>query len=466
MDFPLFFLDYFGNRLLIAVVASLHVFINHPFAVGAYPLVVLLEWWGWRKGSAEWDNLAYKITRVLFIITTSVGALTGVGIWLTTALIAPFGIGSLIRVFFWGWFFEWLVFISEVILILIYYMTWKKLASGLHKKIHIGIGVTLSAFSWITMVVITAILGFMMGSGKWPETQSFLSAVFNPIYLPQLAFRTTFAMILAGLCIWFMLFFFTRKAAELRRKSVRFVAIWMLAWIPLWIAALAWYWSVVPDAMLANINVALLTQKFMHWHETLGIIMAAAAGVIVLTVLIGCVTPRFLPRVALLIPFVICVWLFGHFERVREFVRKPYVIADYMYSNGVRVSELPIFQRDGILPYATYVDNHSVTSTNAADAGRDVFMIACSRCHTTVGVNSVIDKFQDLYGDGQWDEGAMSAFISSMHNTRTYMPPFPGNEKEANALIEYMKKLRSDREPIFGGQTAWSPKPSSKDNAD
>ena len=64
MDFPIFHLDFFGNRLLIAVIASLHVLINHALAVGAMPLVTLLEWWGWRQGNEDWDRLAAEIPEV------------------------------------------------------------------------------------------------------------------------------------------------------------------------------------------------------------------------------------------------------------------------------------------------------------------------------------------------------------------------------------------------------------------
>ncbi len=451
----MFFLDLFGNRLLIAVVAGLHVFINHPLAVGAYPLVVLMEWWGWKHGSQEWDRLAYRVTFALFIITTSIGALTGVGIWFVTALIAPFGIGSLLRVFFWAWFSEWLVFISEVGLILVYFLTWKHWCGGGRKRLHIAVGVVLSIFSWFTVAIIVAVLGFMMDSGGWPVTHGFISAFFNPIYLPQLAFRTTFALGLAGLCIWFVLFFVTAKGSYLRRQAVRFCSLWLLVWIIPFVAASLWYWHVVPDMMQANIDVALLTQKFVQWHESLALIMGLTIAAIFLIAVIGAWRPRIIPGVALLIPFLLGLWLLGHFERVREFIRKPYVIADYIYSNGVRVAELPIFQRDGILPYAAYVSHHRVTSDDSTGAGKDVFLVACSRCHTTAGINGVARKFENLYGPGEWDHQAMLAFIRSMHVTRTFMPPFPGNEREAGALVAYIMDQRRNHRYIFDAQTDW-----------
>lgn len=457
MDFPIFFVDHIGNRMLIAIIAILHVFVNHPLAVGAYPLVTVMEWLGWKNGSEEIDRLAYKVTMVLFIVTTTIGALTGVGIWFTTALIAPFGIGSLLRIFFWAWFIEWIVFISEVVLILVYFLTWKRWKEGIMKKVHIAVGVTLSVFSWLTMAIIVGILGFMMHSGSWPLDQSLISAFFNPLYAPQLLFRTTYALMTAGLCVWFLLFFFTQKGSELRRKAVRFVSIWTLAWVPPFIVGAVWYWNVVPEAMRSNLDVAMLTQAFQNWHESFGYIMIAALAAIIITAIVGMSRPRLINGVLLLIPFVLGIWLLGHFERVREFVRKPYVVADYMYSNGIRLIDYPIYKRDGVLAHATFVAHNRVTEANMVEAGKDVFRVACSRCHTTTGINSMVDKFNNLYGPGGWDPTVMSTFIETMHNSRTYMPPFPGNQRELEALIAYLKDLEENREFLPGAQSRGIP---------
>ncbi|MBU0984778.1 MAG: c-type cytochrome [candidate division Zixibacteria bacterium] len=464
MDFPLFFMDEIGNRLLMAVIAIVHVLINHPLAVGAYPLVTLLEWWGRRNNDAAIDNLAYRVAFVLFVVTTTVGALTGVGIWFSAGLIAPFGIGSLLRVFFWAWFIEWLVFISEVVLIMVYVLTWKRWADGLMKKVHIGVGVLLSALSWATMVIIVAVLGFMMGSGTWTQNQSFLSAVFNPLYLPQLAFRTAFAMVAAGLVVWFLMFFFTKQAPELRRRAVRFVSIWILGWTPLWLGASLWYWNAVPAAMQANVNVGLLTQAFQNWHSDFVVILGVVVAIILVTAVVGALNPRLIPRAVLLVPCVLGLFLLGHFERVREFIRKPHVVADYMYSNGVTMTELPVFQRDGLLTYATYVRHKSVTSANKIEAGEDISMLACSRCHTTTGVNALVDRFEKLYGTEPWDEAALGAFVSSMHMSRTYMPPFPGNTAEAEALVAYLRDLQQKRGSAPGAQTLGIPRAAAVDN--
>ena len=457
MDFPLFYLDVIGNRLLMAIIAITHVLINHPFAVGAWPLITLLEWWGFKRGDKQWDHLAYRITFVLFIVTTTVGALTGVGIWFTAALIAPFGIGTLLRIFFWAWFIEWLVFVTEVGLVLMYYLLWKRWAEGRMKKLHIAVGVALSVFSWFTMAIIVGILGFMMGIGDWGTFRDLGSAFFNPIYAPQLVFRTAFAMVTAGLLVWFLTFFFTKKNQDLRNRIVGFVSRWVLAWTPIWIVGAVWYWSVVPAPMQSRLDVGLMTQRYVTWQNEFLIIIAIATGIVILTALIGSARPRFVPRLLLIIPFLFGLFALSHFERVREFIRKPHVVADYMYSNGVTMAELPVFQRDGILKYATYTAHKRVTDKNRLEAGHDVYMVSCSRCHTTSGVNSVVDKFRTLYGEGQWDPVVMTSFLATMHNTRTFMPPFPGNDAEAEALVAFIIDLHKQQRYVPGAQAVGVP---------
>jgi hypothetical protein len=44
----------------------------------------------------------------------------------------------------------------------------------------------------------------------------------------------------------------------------------------------------------------------------------------------------------------------GTFERLREFIRKPYVIGEYMYANGILVEEYPLYQQTGILMHTPY----------------------------------------------------------------------------------------------------------------
>ena len=454
MDFPPYYLDHIaGGRLIIGLIACLHVLINHPLAVGAYPLLTFMEWWAHKYRRPDIDQLAYRITFVVFLVTTTVGALTGVGIWLSTSLFAPFAIGSLLRVFFLGWFMEWLVFISEVVLIMWWFLSWKKADTDEKKRKHIRIGLALSIMSWLTMALIVAVLGFMMNTGDWSQSRAFLDAMTAPLYLPQLGFRTAFAFMTGSVFLWFCSFFFTKENASARAWMVeRLSHVVIVSLIFLFFFGI-WYWSRIPEAMKANSSVALLSQGFSQWRYKFGVILGWTLASFLMIGVGGLLIPRMIPRWALLVPTFMGIWLLGHFERAREFMRKPWVIADYVYSNGIRKDELRFLQSEGILKHATYVKYHVVTPENRVEAGKDVFMISCSRCHSTTGINSVLDKFTRMYGPGDWNAGGMVAFLGTMHKTSTFMPPFPGNRSEKEALVAYILDLRTTREPLSGVQS-------------
>ncbi len=460
MDFPLFHLDFIGNRMLVAIVAIVHVMINHPMAVGAVPLVTLLEWIAHKRKDAELDELAYKFTFVFFIITTTFGALTGVGIWLTTSLVNPDAIGSLLRIFFWAWFTEWIIFVAEVCFIMWYFLSWKSM-SKTNKKKHIRIGAFLALFSWLTMVIITAVLGFMMTPGKWmpfirewTEFSSLLTAVLNPVYIPQLAFRTSFALMSSGLFFMFLVPFFVKKQ-PVRYTVIKYLSIWSLTWLVPTAAAAWWYWQRIPAYMTENAPIAVATQNYATWYHTILIILLAMVVTVAIVATAGIIRSRWVPRFVMLIPFIMGIALLGYFERAREFLRKPYVIADYMYANGLLKDNYALYSEDGVLPHASFVKTKEITPDNHYEAGRDVFMLTCSRCHTVSGINSVTGKFRYLFpGDTPWTPEQISNFIAGMHNVRPFMPPYPGTDAEREALSEFIIAHQNRAFRMEGAQTA------------
>lgn len=462
MDFPIFHLDFFGDRLLIAVIAILHVFINHGLAVGLLPIVTLMEYRGYRSKLAgleeaeKWDKLAYKFMFFAFIVTTTVGALTGVGIWFSAALISPASIGSLIRVFFLVWFIEWIIFVLEVMFIMIYFLTWKKSDRSLQaKKNHLRTGLALNIFSWLTMAMIVGILGFMMNSGVWIENRSLFSGFTNPMFLPQLAFRTPIALVLAGSIAYFLTFIYVKEKSEFKRKVLKNISTWMFLWTPHVLAAGLYYHYMIPDLMKTNIPVAIATQQFQEWYSTLLYYLGAAVIVSMIFTIWVAFKPFKVPKYAAIFPVIVILLTLGTFERVREFVRKPFVIEDYMYSNQLRLEDYEKYKRDGVLKHATYTDVTEVTEENKLIAGKNVFNITCSRCHTTQNVNSVVRKFEKLLSPaGQpLDKKAMIDYIPVMDKGRYYMPPFPGNDKEIDALVEYILHLQKTGDNLPGAQT-------------
>lgn len=461
MDFPMFHLDWLNNRMLIAIIAILHVIINHGLAVGFMPFVTWLEQRGVSRSGQdqitdlEWDNMVYKIMKVAFIITTTIGAMTGVGIWFSVALVSPASIGSLIRVFYWAWFIEWLVFVTEVVLIMIYFLTWKNSNSSLKAKIrHINFGWYLSIFSWITMAIIVSILGFMMDPGNWETNKSLLNGFTNPIYLPQLLFRTPTAMLVAGIFGMLLITLFTKAGSNLRLNAVKYASKWLLLWAPISLIGAYIYYNAMPEAMTANMSTAVGTIAFSQYYDLLKYFVAGGVGFTLIVGIIGVYKTKVLKPYMVIIPVVTAIAYLGFFERVREFIRKPYVIGQYMYSNLLLEDDYVVYKQDGILKHATYTSVNEVTEDNKIEAGKNVFTIACSRCHTAQGVNSILDVFDRMYGSTgkPLDVASMAAYMPNMHTARNFMPEFPGNEKEAEALATYIKYLQQTGDVFEGAQ--------------
>ena len=402
----------------------------------------------------EWDAMVYRMMKVGFIITTSLGAMTGVGIWLSVSVVSPTSIASLIRVFYWAWFTEWLVFVTEVILILIYFLTWKNSNKSLKAKLrHIQFGWFLSIFSWITMAIIVSILGFMMDPGNWKTDNSLINGFTNPIYIPQLVFRTPTAMLVAGVFGYLLCILFTKKNSVIRLCAVKQSSIWILIWAPLSLAGAIFYYRAIPQAMTDNMSTAVGTIQFAQYYNLLKYIIIGAISTVLIISILGLWKPGKVHLAMVIIPCFMAFGFLGIFERVREFIRKPYVIGGYMYSNLLLEQDYPLYKRDGILKYATYTTTPEVTESNKIEAGRNVFILTCSRCHTTQGINSIVFVFERMYGIGKpFDESSVAAFTKNMHNGRNFMPEFPGNKKELDALAAYIKNLQQTGDVIEGAQ--------------
>lgn len=460
MDFPMFHLDWLNDRFLIAAIAIVHVMINHGLAVGFIPYITWLEFKGVKNSSSDlitdpkWDQLIYNKMKVAFIITTTVGAMTGVGIWFSVALVSPSSIGSLIRVFYWAWFTEWLTFVTEVVLIMIYYLTWKNANRSLNAKLkHIRFGAFLSIASWITMVIIVSILSFMMDPGNWNTEKSLFNGFTNPIYLPQLCFRTPTAMLMGGVFGMLLTTIFTKKNDPNRKLAIQYAGKWVLFWVPFTIAGAIYYWNVMPEAMKANMSTAVGSMDFEQYYDLLKYFIIGASFLSVILAIFARWKPG---KVSFLMVLIPCLFIFGFlgiFERVREFVRKPFVIGNYMYSNLLLEEDYPLYKRDGILKHATYTPIYEITPENKIAVGRTVFMLTCSRCHTTNGINSIVDVFEKMYGkDKVLDVTSMAGYIPNMHQGRSFMPPFPGNKEELDALVAYIQQLQESGESLSGAQ--------------
>jgi len=458
-DFPIFEMPVIGQRMLMAINAIIHVFVSHGGAVGGSIVLAALAIWANKRNDMNAYNMTYKILMVFFIITTSIGALTGIGMWIHANILSPNAIGGLIRVFFWKWFIEWIVFNFEVILLLVWFMTWKKHADSPQGRARsIKFGVSYAVASWLTMVIITAILAFMLTPNfegqPWVDPEVFPgkvdynNALFNPTWGPSLAFRTTsaiaFAAALAIMWTW-IIATFSKNPDDMDAKPrvIKFLAGIMLIMVPISAVLGYWYLSIIPDAAKAMIPTAMMTRAFEDKFDVMYMITIGIGATVLITTIIAYFAPKRMPYVAASMMVLAFLAFWGYEERVREFIRKPYIIYNYMYSNGIRATDVPYLNKVGILKHAVFIDEDkkvlNADKSNIVEVGHSIFQIECRICHTDNGINGLKKLTKG------WSQEAIRARLNNLPGGGTpYMPPFVGTDADKDALAAYLHSLNKE----------------------
>lgn len=137
----------------------------------------------------------------------------------------------------------------------------------------------------------------------------------------------------------------------------------------------------------------------------------------------------------------------GSFEFVRESIRKPYVIGNYLYANSLYATPMAgdggfsVEKIDdvGILKSAKWLSNRELTKENQVAVGREVFRVECESCHTTDSYRGL----QKYIARRQWDENRIQAMLASldlMHNG--VMAPFAGTDSERGALAAFLSTIQ------------------------
>jgi cytochrome bd-type quinol oxidase subunit 1 len=418
-----------GGPILMAAIATFHILPSHV-AIGAFWITYFIERKALRENRPELLEFLKKLSLSILIFCFVTGSLTGVGIWFAATVISPRAISGLIHTYVWGWATEWVFFVIEIVAIYVYYYTFDKI----DPKLHLRIGLIYAIAAWLSMVIITGILGFMLTPGDWLETGNFFHGFFNPTYWPQLFFRTAMMFAIAG-C------YAALVAATLNnggRDTVRRIAgRWGLVGIILAGLFATWYYQVLPENAIENMKSISYVDIMLKLSIVIAVLMAGyflllASGK-------GWFVNAWL-GVGMMV--VLLAGVVGG-ESVREFIRRPYLIPGYMYSNQIIghshvakgiPSEAEKFNREGLLANYHFAPAEltPITIHNFLAAGEVLVKLECLACHTLTkgGRNSLPDILEGL--------DAETAFYLLDDLSRSYMPPFAGNDTEKRAAAAYI----------------------------
>jgi len=405
-----------GGGVMMALVAITHVIVSH-FAIGGGLVIAVTETLAVKRSDFEMRELARRGSLMLILVSTVYGAISGVGIWVVAGLISPGAISTLIHNYVWGWAIEWTFFIIEIVAALLYYATWGKIS----KSAHLMIGWIYFIAAYLSLVVINGIVTFMLTPGTWLETHAFWDGFFNPTYWPGLALRTGICAMMAAA---FLLFVAQRAGAAARPRLVRYLGFWLVAGSLVSYAGYRWWEASLPQQVLdlfRGAAPALPTLASTRSGALWSLTAALALGIIVLVAL-----PKAGRTIVAVLVAAAAFSFFGHYERVREGVRKPFIINSYMFSNGLLVSDIERINKEGLSASSGWVA--ASAEAGPVEHGRAIFKTQCSICHTLdgyQGIRRLLPSSADFLAVAADDppgsgERAFKAECAHCHDDTTY----------------------------------------------
>ncbi len=421
LHYPVWHLDIFGGGFFIALIATIHVYIAH-FAVGGGLFIVLTEAKGYRENRPAVVDYARMHARFFLLLTLVLGALTGVGIWFTISVLHPAATSTLIHRFVFGWATEWVFFAAEIAALFVYYYTFGEI----DQRRHLTIGSLYFVFAWLSLFVVNGIISYMLTPGDWLETRNFWDGFFNPSFWPSLFFRTFIALMFAGIFGFVTAAFL--KDDDLRQRMLRYGAGWLILPLPLLLASGWWYLLALPDAQTTMIlSHSPEIMPFLKAFGWLSPVLVAGGVLLVFQV------PQGMQKTIALLLAVVGLAYMGSFEWIREAGRRPYIIHGLTYSNSLPADAGEPLRDGGLLKAIRWTEHRKITGENRLAAGADLYQFMCAGCHSVNGpMNDILPLTEGFTRYG------MAGFLGGIGKINRYMPPFPGNAAERDALAAYI----------------------------
>lgn len=461
MNYPFWDVPIIGSAWVIGAISIFHVLISH-FAVGGGLYLPMAEAKALREGRTDWLEALHKHSKFFLVLTGVFGAVSGVGIWFSIGLANPEATSTLIHNFVFGWAIEWVFFLVELTTAAVYYYTWNRIPA----KLHLKIGWLYAVTSLLTLVIINGILTFMLtpggtwlsvaGSGN--EASVFWNAFFNPTYWPSLFLRTLVCVSLAGI---YALITASRidgyEFPQLKTSLVRWSAKWLFPSFVLMPVFFLWYLLSVPEAsrQLLSLGVSTIGQGvFTQVTRAALVTVMTSATILAVVYNVAWKNARSLSLGWALSVLALALGATAATEQAREMLRKPYVVGEHMYSNGIRKSEVGKFNAQGYLTNSMWVSGHPATSltpqpaslsnsesspSDSLTAGKLMFRGQCMACHTLDGYRPMSRLVQGR------DRASIMNLLKTLHEYkadspyRAYMPPLVGTQTEVESLADYLQ---------------------------
>jgi hypothetical protein len=408
--------------MVIGGLGIVHVFLAQ-FAVGGGMLMCYFQWQAQSGRCVSARRFLDGYFKFLVLVSFVAGALTGVGMWFTAIQVSPRTIGLMVDEFHWIWAIEWTFFCLEIVAGYAFY----RYGSQLDDRARIRLLLLYSVAAWFSLFWVNGILSWQLTPGGWLETGRVWAGFFNPSFWPSLLFRTITSMTIASLIACAVINTMTdldrSRRSELIHRAAYFLA--PMAGMPL---LAVWYFLVIPaDSRSWVLGGSVAMTLFM--------ILAAGLSLLIgLYAVIGLIQQKLYINGAT--ATLLCALAFGATaggEFVREGVRKPYTVRGALYSNSIRPAEIQRLREVGSVTQDPYPLRDRMRFPNdQVRLGARVFRFQCGVCHTVEGANALVHLA------GSWTLTQKRMNIAKLQYTKPFMPPFAGNARELEALVQWM----------------------------
>lgn len=447
MNYPFWDVPIIGSAWVIGIIAIYHVMISH-FAVGGGLYLALAEHKALRENRRDWLPILEKHSKFFLVLTGVFGAVSGVGIWFAIGLAHPEATSTLIHNFVFGWAIEWVFFIVELTAAAVYYYTWRRVDD----KTHVRVGYVYAGASILTLIIINGILTFMLTPGQsWlsvagtgQEASHFWQAFFNPTYWPSLLLRILVCTSLAGVWALVTLARISDPTYQRTRTAViRWSASWLTPAFLLMPLCMLWFLANVPSENRGLLQLGMDTIGSGAFTQVTRIVLlsimttATIAGVVYF---FAYKSPQDFALGHAISVLGLALAATASTEYAREALRKPYVIGQHMYSNGVRVRDVQKYNTEGYLTHSVWAQS-ALASGDQIQIGQAMYRGQCMNCHTTSGYRSTKGFLAER------DYKAIVNVLSMLHQHaddspyKRYMPPLVGTPQEIDALAAYLGTL-------------------------
>jgi mono/diheme cytochrome c family protein len=405
---------------VIGGLGILHVFLAQ-FAIGGGMLMTYVEWLSAKGRCPDGRIFLRGFFRILVLISFVLGAVTGVGMWLTSIQVSPATIGLMVRTFHWIWAIEWTSFMLEVISGYVFYRYGERLEPRRRLQL-LGL---YSFAAWSSLFWINGILSWQLTPGLWLETGNVWLGFFNPSFWPSLLFRTLACMATAALSAAAVI----NLMHVSRNRQHALLAVTSRFLIPmLGMPFLAvWYLLIIPADSRSWIlgGSTVITMLFGVGAVSCALVAAyAIVAVIYRRLYVNGATAL------LLIALAFGATAGGEF--VREGARKPFSVRETLFSNAIAPADVAMLRLTGSAERDPY-PLPAALPTHQLELGARVYRVQCRVCHTLSGMNGLVHL------TATWDADQQRLNLAKLQRTKAFMPPFAGTPRELEALVQWLR---------------------------